>query len=101
MVVPCSAHKIIDIVHDFEFISIVSLIMDGNLPVIAFILPILMVIVLVCIKNVVVYDIDINFKTYNVTSYYTSLTTVKTRGIDTIALEFAGIDSKVTGLSDV
>ena len=61
----------------------------------------MIIIVVVGVKNVLVYDIDTNCRTRDVASCYTSFATVKTQGIDAITVEFVGINFGVTVLRDV
>ena len=86
VIVPFAAHIIIDILHKFEFISIVLSIMDVNVFLIACSVAILIVIVLVYLQNVFIYDINGYFRTHNVRPWVDSCQSIKTIGIAQIAL---------------
>ena len=100
MIVASAAHITIDILHKFEFISIVLSIMDVNLFLIACSVAILIVIVLVYLQNVFIYDINGYFRTHNVRPWVDSCQSIKTIGIAQIAIEFNGINCKTSELRD-
>ena len=101
MVVLRVAHKIIAILHKFEFMSIGLSIMDVNLSLIAFNLSILIIIVLGYVQNIFIHDIIANFGTYDVYSCIDGCQSIKTMGISQIAVEFDGINLKTIELRDI